>query len=203
MGGRGGRGGAIMRRSREAGVDSSAMDSRRDVLRKIGVALAAGSALGAAPAGADGPPADASPGDGPVGGPSGASATSAPEALLLPYVVGSEIGGWTVAALSGVAAGAVAIDLACRDGRARVHLCARGEPSRGIASTSRFDLVLMNGGDGATPSREDVARVVRVLAARIDSNTEAALQLLPELGGLLTHDQRLARFASAGGGCLA
>ena len=115
-----------------------------------------------------------------------------PWVLLAPYGSGDVIGGWTVVDLSPVENGAALLELARGRVRARVHLCANGGRPCGLSSTDRFDLVLMNFGDGNTDSPEDLARALAVIAARIEANTATALASFPELASLMPHGERLA-----------
>ncbi len=169
------------------------MDSRRDALKKFagavaiaGVGAAAGDANASLPRQAAprpaGTPVEVAP-----------PAPSRPWTLLRSVEPGQALGaGWHLADLGPVAAGAVVVHLVDVEGRsARVHLCARdGEPD-GVAHTDRFDLLLMNRGDGQTPSDEGLGRVVIGLAAIIARNEAAALAAHPELAGLLPHEERL------------
>lgn len=127
-----------------------------------------------------------------------APAGAAPWALVAPYGAGDAIGAWTLARLTAPDHGAVVLELTDGARVARVHVCARSEPPRGLASTDRFDLLVMNGGDGATPSDEPLARAVTALAAVIESNTDDAVQTHPELAALLTHPERVQAFDGAG-----
>jgi len=123
---------------------------------------------------------------------------AAPWTLLTPYRSGDAIGEWTLTGLTGVAAGAVIVQLARSDRTARVHVCAHQGAPRGLASSDRFDLLLMNQGDGRTPTDESLARALALLAVTIEANTDGAVADHPELGALLTHPERLRAFDSAG-----
>lgn len=175
------------------------MESRRDALKKMAAAVAAGSAV------ATGTPALATTRRPPAeetGPPEPTPPRPAPWPLLAPHGPGDRIGDWTLADLGPVRDGAALLELAGHGATARIHLCAnRGRPC-GLASTDRFDLVLMNFGDGNTPSREDLARALAVLAARIEANTADALAACPELAELMPHGERLATWFGEGRGVL-
>ena len=116
-----------------------------------------------------------------------------PTALIQPLQPGDALGGtWKLAALTGLRAGAVVIELHDLEGqRARIHVCARQGDGFGLASTPRLDLLLMNGGNGRTTSNEHLGRVALGVAALVEQNERAAFAAHPELEGLMPHDQRL------------
>lgn len=171
------------------------MESRRDALKKMAAAVAAGSAVAAAT------PVLASPARPPEleADPAPPAPTRpAPWPLLAPYGPGHTIGQWTLVDLAPVDKGATVIELAQGDLAARVHVCANGGHPCGLASTDRFDLVLMNFGDGRTPSPEQLARALAVIASRLEANAEAALRACPELAELMPHGDRLATWFGHG-----
>ena len=174
------------------------METRRDVLKKLGAAAVVGSSVAtAAPALAKSDPAQAAL-DAAASTP--AATLEPPWTLLAPLTAGSAIGQWTLQELSPVHDGASVVTLANDSGDlARIHICLNGGSPRGLAHTERFDLLLMNGGDGGTPSQEHLARVLSVLAGHVSSNGDAALISHPELRQLMTHDERVAAFDDAGG----
>ncbi len=165
------------------------MSSRREVLKFGAAAAAVGVAVTAAPSTSTAAPSSAGAALAPVDAP--------PWTLLNPYRSGDAVGSWTLTGLSALDHGAAVIELSDASRTARVHVCALGAAPRGVASTDRFDLLLMNGGDGTTASDEPLARAIAVLAAAIGANTDAALQAHPELAALLTHPERLEAFDSA------
>lgn len=176
------------------------MESRRDAL-KIMLATAAAAATGATTTAAEAsmgahraarhlaerPPTTTDPAK-PV--------ASGPSTLIQPLRQGDQLGGtWQLAALHPVAAGAAVIELHDLEGqRARIHVCARQGDALGVASTPRLDLMLMNGGDGATASNEFLGRIVLGLAALVEQNEGAAFRAHPELSRLMSHDARLRAF---------
>jgi hypothetical protein len=119
-------------------------------------------------------------------------AGGAPWALLSPFKRGDSVGlGWHLDDLSDVQRGALVLRLVHQDGRsAEVHICERQDGVRGIARTARFDVLLMNGGDGTVVTSESVGRVVKTLAVCIAHNESA----IGELSGLLPHPDRVSRF---------
>jgi len=181
------------------------MDSRRDVLRKLALSVTAAGVAGTAQAstlrGDAASPVPAKhrvPGD-----PARVEATAAvvveptaPLTLVAPFGPGETIApGWLLSYVEPMQHGAVVLGVASIEGPlARVHVCRNDGQPRGIAHTPAFDLILMNGGDGGTPSQEQLGRVLLGLANVLTGNTDAALAAHPELSRLLTHDERVARF---------
>jgi hypothetical protein len=168
------------------------MQSRRDLLKKLGVgvagaALVANTALNLKDAQAASLRAFAEGGS-----------ASAPWPLLSPVGPGSSAGqGWTAKALSPVRNGAAVLTLSNREGRtARVHICARRGSATGVAQTHLLDLVLMDGGDGNKPTDEGLGRVLRTLAKRVAKNELSAIDVttLDSMARMLTHKERLALY---------
>jgi hypothetical protein len=165
------------------------MTSRRDVLRSMGVGAAAVAAVASSAAAATvAPSLDAFS--------RGGSSSVSPWWILSPLTVGSGVGkGWSVAALSGVSDGAAVLTLANRDGRqVDIHICARSGRGSGIAQTALFDLVTMDGRDGADATPEDLGRVVMSLAQRIRRNELALGGDLQPFAHLMSHADRVAVF---------
>lgn len=167
------------------------MTSRRDVLRSMGLgaaAVAAAAGSSAAAAASVKPSLEAFS--------SGSSSTHSPWWILAPLRVGSSVGkGWTLAALSGISDGAAVLSLAHRDGRAvDLHICARSGRGAGIAQTALFDLVTMDGRDGADATPEDLGRVVVSLAQRIRRNELQVAGDLKPFAHLMSHGDRVALF---------
>lgn len=121
---------------------------------------------------------------------------AAPWWLMAPLSAGSSIGGgWSLASLSPVAAGASILTLAHRDGRkTRVHLCAWSEAPRGVAHTALLDMVVMDGGQGDQPTEESLGRALRSLASRIRRNELDSGVNLSELARMQSHEERVARY---------
>jgi len=125
-------------------------------------------------------------------------ASAAPWALVAPLSAGATLHGeWQLTALSGASAGSCVATL--RDGagrQARIHLCRNtGQPS-GVVHTERFDLVVMNGGDGAQATEEGLAQAVAALAHAVARN-ESGYADATVLGALLGHEERVARYADS------
>lgn len=78
-------------------------------------------------------------------------------------------------------------------GQASLHICAHGGVGRGVASTARLDLLLMDGGDGDKSTDEALGRIARYLATVIARNEESV-----DLRSLMTHGERLFRFGGEG-----
>jgi hypothetical protein len=125
-------------------------------------------------------------------------ASAAPWALVAPLSAGAALHGeWQLAALSGASAGSCVATLRNARGRQeRIHLCRNtGQPS-GVVHTERFDLVVMNGGDGAQATEEGLAQAVAALAHAVARN-ESGYADATVLGELLGHEERVARYADS------
>lgn len=185
------------------------MLSRRAFVGRLAAGAAAVGAVGTIAGRAQGARSGAEAGArAPAGaGPGGASgepwendaaaseASAAPWALVAPLRAGAELAGaWRLAALGGVSAGSCVATLEHAEGRAaRVHLCRNtGRPS-GVVHTARYDLVVMNGGDGAQATDEGLARALVALAAAVERN-EAQVAVGAELLG---HAERVAQFGAS------
>jgi hypothetical protein len=127
-----------------------------------------------------------------------ASAPPPPWELLRPLAVGSVVAhGWRVAELSGVADGSLVLTLENERGRAhRVHLCRNDGRPQGLVYTKRFDLVVMNGGQGDLPTEEGLAQAVAEVAHVLAAN-ESDRQQEPVVAALLPHAERVQLFAAA------
>lgn len=160
------------------------MQSRRDLLKQIGLATAAAlvSAGTARVAREQALQAFVTGGD----------ADKAPWWLVDPLGPGAAVGrGWVLADLSPVRQGAAVFTLQHRDGRqARVHLCARQGRPVGLAHTGLFDLVLMDGGTGQQPTDEHLGRAVIALARRVRRHELRDHANLKTASRLLGHDER-------------
>ena len=121
-----------------------------------------------------------------------------PWELLRPLTVGSVVAhGWRVAELSGVADGSFVLTLENQRGRAhRVHLCRNDGRPQGLVYTKRFDLVVMNGGQGDLPTEEGLAQAVAEVAHVLAAN-EGKRRQEPVLAGLMPHAERMQKFAAA------
>ena len=164
------------------------METRRDALKKLGIGSAA-CVVGV-------PAAASRPGSLPT--PLEASAHPAPWDLLSPLSAGSAVGlGWSIHSLSPVEKGAAVLTLSHAGGtQARIHICAHNGSPAGVAYTELLDLVLMDGGDGRTPTDEALGRVLMGLAASM-RNTEGRLS--PDgLSAFRIHSDRLERFGGEG-----
>jgi hypothetical protein len=117
--------------------------------------------------------------------------------LLRPLAPGTVlVHGWRVADLSSPADGACVLTLQNERGRMqRVHLCRNDGTPRGLVCTERFDLVVMNGGQGDLGTDEEFAQAVAKVAHAIAAN-ERALRHEPVMTALLSHQERLERFAA-------
>jgi len=146
------------------------------------------------------------------GGPKGPEATDAsppaplsgppPWDLLHPLAMGSVVAhGWRLAELTGVTDGACVLTLRNERDRAhRVHLCRNDGRPQGIVYTERFDLVVMNGGQGDLPTEEGLAQAVAEVAHVLAANEG---NRPPELAvALLPHAERLRLFSAPADGRL-
>ena len=185
------------------------MLSRRDLVGKIAAGTAAVYAAGAARAGFastnertsfntdEAPPqaagalpklVDAEP-------PATLKATP-PWELLRPLAMGTVVAyGWKVAGLSGAVDGSCVLTLQNERGRShRIHLCRNDGQPTGVVHTQRFDLVVMNGGEGDLPTEEGLAQAIAQVAHVLAANEGAAHQA-PVLAALMPHEERVRRFA--------
>jgi hypothetical protein len=125
-------------------------------------------------------------------GPATTLSAPPPWELFHPLAAGAVVAhGWRVADLRGVADGSCVLTLKNQRGREhRVHVCSNDGNPQGLVYTNRFDLVVMNGGQGDLPTEEGlgqaVAEVAHVLAANENHVTVVA--------GLLPHAERMRRF---------
>jgi hypothetical protein len=119
-----------------------------------------------------------------------------PWEILRPLAKGSVVAhGWRLAALTGAVDGTCVLTMRNARGRMhRVHLCRNDGHPQGLVYTKRFDLVVMNGGQGDLPTDEGfgqaVAKLAHVLAA--NENTRHSARVIAEL---LPHEERLRLFA--------
>jgi hypothetical protein len=125
-----------------------------------------------------------------------AASAPPPWELVRPLAIGSVVAhGWRVAELSGVADGSCVLTLRNARGRAyRVHLCRNDGRPQGLVHTQRFDLVVMNGGQGDLPTEEGLAQAVAQVAHVLAAN-EGGRQQEPVVTALLPHAERLRQFA--------
>jgi hypothetical protein len=75
-----------------------------------------------------------------------------------------------------------------------IHICAKGNEQRGIASSTLLDLILMDGRSGEEPTQEDLGRVVLGLAHRIQKNEMQLQADLSGLASLQSHEERVYRY---------
>ncbi len=116
------------------------------------------------------------------------AAPPAPWQILEPLTVGALVASdWRVVDFQGAVDGACVLTLGNDRGRTnRVHVCRNDGQPRGLVYTSRFDLVVMNGGRGDLPTEEGfglaVAEIAHTIAANETSSrgAEVASALLPQ-----------------------
>lgn len=188
------------------------MLSRRDAMGKLavgGAALLAAGAAGAAraslaPAGAESGHDTVAPPDelrhtGVDAGPAATMLAESPWELISPLAMGSLVAhGWRVAGLSGAVDGSCVLTLQNERGRSqRVRLCRNDGRPQGLIYTDRFDLLVMNGGQGDLPTDEGLAQAVAEVAHRLSAN-EAAHRTSEVVASLMSHEERVGRFAGAG-----
>lgn len=174
------------------------MDTRRKLLKKIGLGTAAaGLVIGARRLPRDAGEVDlaaAAPGDqAGTARVDPAVAGDGPWWLLEPLQRGAHLGqGWFLAHLGGVQRGASVLTLQHQDGRvARVHVCNHAGSPRGLAHTALLDLVLMDGGQGDQRTPEDLGRVLLGLAQVIRGNELRGDADLRQLATLESHAERV------------
>lgn len=171
------------------------MESRRKILKKIGITTAAaGLTVGAArkARAAESTPAAAAA-DGAAGAPE-ADLGKGPWWLVAPLQRGEHLGGgWFLAHLAPVKEGAAVLTLQhAEEGVARVHLCYLDGRPRGLAHTAMLDLILMDGGQGDKSTDERLGRVLMGLAKVIARNELHGKGDLRELSAMQSHDERVA-----------
>jgi hypothetical protein len=122
----------------------------------------------------------------------------APWELLRPLALGSVVSqGWRVAGLTGAVDGSCVLTLQNERGRAqRVHLCRNDGHPNGLVYTKRFDLVVMNGGEGDLPTEESFAEAVGEVAHVLAAN-EGDREQAPIVAALLPHAERVRLFAGS------
>ena len=115
--------------------------------------------------------------------------------LLAPLQPGQEVAfGWHLGLFEAHDRGALILNVHNVDGRnARVHLCYHQGAPRGVGHTELLDFILMDGGDGASPTEESVGRVVRGLAT-VAAQNELREGAVEELARLMTHAERVERY---------
>jgi hypothetical protein len=120
----------------------------------------------------------------------------APWALLQPLAMGSAVAhGWHVAGLTGAVDGSCVVTLQNERGRAhRVHLCRNDGRPQGLVYTKRFDLVVMNEGQGDLPTEESLAQAVAALGHVLAAN-ERDRQHEALVTALLPQAERLRLFS--------
>ena len=176
------------------------MLSRRSFVGKLAGGAAAACAVGTAqaksretiPQIADGSSASTADAASP---PEGAAA---PWQLLRPLAIGAAVAGaWRLVGMTGAEHGSCVLTLENARGRThRVHLCRNDGRPQGLVFTDRFDLVVMNGGQGDLPTEEGLARAVAEIAHVLAGN-EGTLRYDPTVTALLSHAERVKRFADA------
>jgi hypothetical protein len=124
--------------------------------------------------------------------PPAVSVAPPPVEVLRPLTIGSVVGqGWRIANLSGVEDGSCVLTLANERGREyRVHVCSNDGRPQGLVYTKRFDLVVMNGGQGDLPTEEGFAQAVAEVAHALAAN-EHALENPSLVAELKSHEERV------------
>lgn len=123
-----------------------------------------------------------------------------PWELLRPLERGAVVArGWRVVDLTPVVNGAFVVSLQNARGRThRVHLCRNDGRPQGLVFTGCLDLVVMNGGQGETPTDEGLAQAVAELAHVLAAN-EVDGRNAAVLTALLSQRERERQFATAAG----
>lgn len=129
----------------------------------------------------------------PASGESGREAIALEASLITPLTVGSKVAGCTLVKIGALAQGAIGLVLTDRSGQQfGVEICARDEGSpRSPAETAKFQLYVVNEGDGSLPTVEEHGIAAMTIASVIRKN-EAAV----ETSSFLTLEERLARHGS-------
>lgn len=129
-------------------------------------------------------------------GPPATLSAAPPWEMLQPLALGSVVTrGWRVAGLTGVVDGSCVLTLENERQRAqRVHVCGNDGNPQGLVHTKRFDLVVMNGGQGDMPTEEGFAQAVAAVARVLAAN-ESDRRLDAVTRSLLPHAERVRLFA--------
>ena len=118
-------------------------------------------------------------------GPPETLTAKAPWDLLSPLALGATVShGWSLSRFSGAVGGSCVVTLRNQRGReSRVHICQNNGKPQGLVYTKRFDLVVMNGGQGDLPTEEGlgqaVAELAHVIAANEDRQEAIVASLMP------------------------
>ena len=177
------------------------MRDRRSFLTSMGAAAVAAPLLGskaarAAEGGEPAPPVESRPAALDLNM-LGEGAPVAPSTLLTPLVPGVELAfGWVFEGAWGPDRGAILVRLQREGIEARVHVCRNDGCPAGLASTEQLDLLVMNQSEGEA-SDEELARAVVFLASILGQNGADAVP-----AGLLSHEERIARFLGQDKGAL-
>lgn len=131
-------------------------------------------------------------------GPAATRQAPAPWELVHPLAAGALVAnGWRVAELTGVVDGSCVLTLQNERGRShRVHLCRNDGRPQGLVFTKRFDLVVMNGGEGDLPTDESFAQAVAEVAHVLAAN-ETQRRVEPVVTALLPQAERVRMFSGS------
>jgi hypothetical protein len=98
--------------------------------------------------------------------------------------------------LTAPADGACVLTLENERGRAqRVHVCRNDGRPQGLVYTKRFDLVVMNGGQGDLGTDENLAQAVGAVSHLLAANEDSGPQTV--VTALLPHAERVRQFSDA------
>lgn len=124
----------------------------------------------------------------------------APWDLLRPMGPGSAVkSGWHLADLGQIKSGSFVVTLRNESGRSqRVHVCRNDGSPAGLVFSDRFDMVVMNGGQGDLPTDEGLAQAIAEIAHVLAAN-EGNRRHAPVLAALLPHQERIELFGSVEG----
>jgi hypothetical protein len=176
-----------------AAVAGAAMMGRAEAVSVRGEAPVPSGGVGPEP---QAPAAGSAPGAGTAAAEASAPSAPPPWELIAPLRAGTAVGpGWRVAELSAVVDGSCVLTLANRRGRTqRVHLCRNDGRPHGVVYTQRFDLLVMNGGQGDLPTDEGLAQAVAAVAHALAANERRPAAVVT---ALLPHGERAQRFGAA------
>ena len=128
------------------------------------------------------------------------SSSKTPFWLLSPMKEGTHVGhNWHIKSLSPIERGATVLTLINSNlESARIHICSHQGNPQGVASTKLFDLILMDGGTGRSPTKEDLGRVILGIAGQIKNREQDLLEQAEQIGELQTHEERLVAYKNQG-----
>ena len=128
------------------------------------------------------------------------STSESPWWLISPMKSGVHVGyNWHIKSLSPIERGATVLTLVNSNlSSARIHICSHQGNPQGVASSKLFDLILMDGGTGSSPTDEHLGRVILGIAGQIQNREQELLAQAEQICELQTHEERLSEYKDQG-----